>query len=248
MSRGGGRELISSMRSWALVGLVASLSLAALLTAGAARADGPFEPNNDINEAAGPLLSDQPLVAAFETESDRDVYFFYVGAAEGAEARLTVANTGGGANPLVQIDARVVNAERTDVGGNFTNIRPGEARTETLALRPGKYFVELTVLNGAGSYEMLPGSNDGGFVAYAPIASRCATATARMTALQNQLRKLEAKLQRAISRLRRSRYSGPQARGKAQSLYRTAKARVRNKHPEIRKAAAAKRPWCYIPE
>ena len=228
--------------------LAATLGAMIPLSASVATADGPFEPNNDVNEAAGPLIGDQPLEAGFESSNDKDVYFFYVGAAAGADAKLTVENTGGSTNPFAQMEAKVVDSSRSYAGGNFVYIRPGEARTESFRLEPGKYFVEVLPLGGdGGSYRLLPGSGDGAFVAYSSIASRCAAATARVTTLRVQLRKLNTKLQRAISLVRRSTYSGKRTRTKARSHYLTLKARVRAKRRTVRVAAKAKSPWCQIP-
>lgn len=248
MARG---EKVSAgaMRRWRRVILaVASIGAMILLSASTAGADGPFEPNNDVNEAAGPIIGGQPLQAGFESDNDKDVYFFYVGAAADADAELTVENLGGGTNPYAQMEARVIDSSRNYVGGNFAYIRPGEARAESFTVQPGKYFVEvLPVGGGGGSYQLLPGSGDGVFIEYAPIASRCAAASAKVTTLRAQLGRLNTKLQRAISRLRRSTYSDQKVRTQARSHYLTLKARVRAKRRAVRIAARAKSPWCLIP-
>src|ERR671920_1095104 len=41
---------------------------------GAADADGPYEPNQDIAESAGPIAGDSPISGAIETDNDEDWY------------------------------------------------------------------------------------------------------------------------------------------------------------------------------
>lgn len=229
--------------------LVGALWLALALAPDVAQAEGPYEPNDGIPGAAGPLLSGQTVHAALEAEGDKDFFYFYVGAAEKAHAVLTVEDLGGGSNPLAEMDARITDSHGTYVGGDFVYMRPGESRTSTVVLNPGKYFVEIVPRSGYGdSYNLVPSSADGAFIGYGAIAGRCATATAKVEALRRQMHRLKAKLARAVSRLRRSLFASRKEREAARALYERAKARVRAQRRALEVAIRAQSPWCYIPQ
>lgn len=49
----------------------------ALLCAGAAQAAAPFEPNDNLGQAYGPLVGDLDTAGAFETSNDNDYFYFY---------------------------------------------------------------------------------------------------------------------------------------------------------------------------
>ncbi|MBE2317365.1 hypothetical protein DVA67_015390 [Solirubrobacter sp. CPCC 204708] len=70
------------------VGVVA-LALA-LFTAAPAAADGPYEPNETLGAAAGPLPGGTTVLAARETENDVDWYAFYSSGARQLDIQLQV--------------------------------------------------------------------------------------------------------------------------------------------------------------
>src|SRR5213592_2584678 len=72
----------------ALTGAVALLATAGAVPASAA---GPFEPNDNIGQAYGPLTGGADYSAALETRSDRDDYIFYAA----GQAQLDIAFTAG---------------------------------------------------------------------------------------------------------------------------------------------------------
>ena len=95
-------------------------------------------------------------------------------------------------------------------------VRKGESRTLTVSLWPQKYFVEVAPTEKFGdAYSLEAVGSRGAFGAYTSIASRCADARSSIHALESGLQTAKAKLRRAGSRLRRSRYglSGPRAQG-----------------------------------
>src|SRR5262245_10769854 len=61
-----------------------------------AAAAGPYEPNEAMPAAAGPLLLGQSYLAALESSGDRDFYFFHVTSAAATPVSVTVQNLGGG--------------------------------------------------------------------------------------------------------------------------------------------------------
>lgn len=237
---------ISRARGWAVA--VTCLGLTSLASAHALAADGEFEPNDGPTEAAGPLLVGQPVGAKLETATDRDFFFFYVATMDSAPVTLTVADQGGGSTPLGEMTASVFDANGTSAGGNFAYIRAGESRAQTISLPAGKYIVEVISVSGSGqSYVLTPGSAAETFVSYEAIASRCQAGADRKSSLEKQLSRLEVKLQRAISLVRRSRYSSREARLTAQNRFLGVRSRARAKRRELRIAAKALSPWCSIP-
>lgn len=223
-------------------------ALVLALTPGAAGAEGPYEPNDAISTAVGPLLDGQVTHATLESEGDKDFFYFYVGAPERTYATLTIEDQGGGSKPLPEIDAQIVDSHGNYMGGDF-GLRPGESRTSSVALEPGKYFIELDIRAGYGdSYNLVPHSEDGAFADYETIAGHCATATTKVDALRKDTARLKVKLERALSRLRRSRFDGAQQRRAARSLYAEARRRVRTRQRATKVAIRGQSPWCSIPQ
>lgn len=82
------------MRTLTLAALCTA-ALAALLPAAAAAApSGPFEPNDSIVRAAGPLASGTPIHAEIETVGDPDWYFLVTNAPGPVQVSLTLATCG----------------------------------------------------------------------------------------------------------------------------------------------------------
>jgi hypothetical protein len=69
------------------VALTAAVALLAVAGAVPASAAGPFEPNDNIGQAYGPLTGGADYSAALETRSDRDYYIFYAA----GQAQLDIA-------------------------------------------------------------------------------------------------------------------------------------------------------------
>ena len=231
----------------AIPALAASLSLALIATLPAG-AEAPFEPNDSLPSAAGPLAVGQTYEAAIETTGDRDFFYFYVTATPAAQVTLTVKNLGGGAG-ISDIDATIMGSAATPVGG-ASFIEAGEARAVAVKLEPGKYFVELTANEGYGdAYSLTTAGSKGAFGQYGQIAARCASATASAEALRKRLPREKVKLQRALNRLRRTRFfGGSNAREAARAAYTKAKSRANSDKRALRVAVAEQQPWCFIPQ
>jgi hypothetical protein len=211
-------------------------------------ASDPFEPNETLVSAAGPLINGQPYQAAIESSGDKDFFFFYVTSAAGPDVSLAIRDLGGGAPPS-SINGRIVDANGTPVGASLPYVEQGEGRTVTIDLKPQKYFVEVVPSAGVGdAYEITPGGGRGAFGAYSRIAAQCASATASVKVLRAKLDRATIRLQRATSRLRRTRYGSPGERKSARDQYRTARARVTTKTRARNSAEASQRPWCFIPQ
>jgi hypothetical protein len=232
---------------FAVVGALATLSLALGLAPKSLAAEAPYEPNDSILSATGPLAIDQTYVAGLETQSDMDFFFFYVTSPRTSDVTLTVRNLGGGSQSS-DIQATITDSSATPVGG-LSFISGGEARTATIALRPQKYFIEVSANTGFGdTYSLTGGGGSGAFGPYAQIAARCASATAAVAGARARLTRAQAKLQRATARLRHSRYSTRDARKAARAAYRKARARVTGRKDALKAAKDSQKPWCSIPQ
>lgn len=225
--------------------MLAILAALWLMPQNSAAQPSPYEPNDSIGSAAGPLLAGQSYVAAIEPAGDRDDFYFYVTSPGVSQVAFTVQNLSGGSEQS-DLDARILNASGTLLVGQAF-IRDGEGRIVTAALEPQKYFVEIAAGEGYGdSYSISPGGEEGAFGPYEQIAGRCASADAMLRRGEEGLGRAQSKLQRATARLRRSRYSLPQARQRAQAANRRAEAKVKAAKQEVGKARESRRPWCFI--
>jgi hypothetical protein len=216
-----------------------------LLCAQAAAADAPYELNDSVQTAAGPLNSGQSYQATVETSSDRDFYFFHVTSSSPAKVELTVQNLGG-QSKASDIDASIFDSMMTPVAAE-TFIREGEARVLAAELEPQKYFVEVTADEGFGdAYSLTAGGSEGAFGPFSQISGRCERAAAAGEKAESGLQRAKSKLQRATGRLRRSRYAGPKARLEARRAHAAAKRKVLAKRSELRAARRSRQPWCSI--
>jgi hypothetical protein len=221
------------------------MSLFALVFAAELRAAvGPYEPNDSVASAVGPVAGSQTYAGAIESQGDLDYFFFYVTAPGAGQVTLTARNLGGGTG-VSNIDATVLDSSMTPVGG-LSYINRGQEKTATLTLRPQKYFIEVRSTEGFGDTYSLTGG--GAFGSYQQIASRCAAGTAATAKAKRGLTRAQAKLQRATARLRRSLYASEQARKSARAVYRRARARVNAKRNELKAAKKSRQPWCSIPQ
>jgi hypothetical protein len=225
-----------------VLGVVAGL----LMSAAAAFAAGPYEPNENIPAAAGPLTLGATYGGAVETAADLDFFYFYVTGTTGSTVSLMIVNQGGGERGA-ELDARLIDAYGISLGEDIAYLRKGESRTETLTLPPGKYFVEVAANEGSGdSYLLTPGGSAGAFGSYSQIVGHCAAATRKTEGLQAALTRAEGALQRARSKFRRSRFSGREARRRTHARLVTIERQVVAKKAALRKAKQS--PWCGIPQ
>lgn len=227
--------------------IVLAVALAFGMDPTSAPAQTPSGPSDTTGAAAGPILSGQPVVGTFASPSDVDFFFFYVSAANPGQSSLTIDNLGGGKQLSSGINARVMDSALTPVGVDFGYIiRQGESHTSPIALDPGKYFVEVVTREGEGESYRLTASGDGAFGDYGQIAAQCEAASASLKVVQRQLERARTKLQRAVNRVRRSKYASPETRRAAGALRTRARARVTAKTRSVKTAAEARQPWCFI--
>jgi hypothetical protein len=238
------------VRALALLGLAIPLFVTLATAPRALAAAGPYEPNDSIPSAAGPLLIDQSYLAGIETPSDRDFYFFYVTSASPVQATLTLKNLGGGTETS-GISAAIVDSLGNPIDAFAYDIGNGGEASATTTLAPQRYLVEVDPVEGSSggiAYSLTTGGGTGAFGPYAQIAARCGAAAGVVTVAQSRLRRAQAKLQRALARVRLSLYGSRAAHRAARAAYRAAKARVSVKQKALKAAEKSQKPWCFIPQ
>lgn len=118
----------------------AAVSLLAVLclTAGSAWADGPYEPNESLDAARGPLPGATDVTAATETANDRDWFFFYSSGPRQLDISFQVQTCG---SKGLRLSFRA--ADNTEIE-TITDFSEGAAERITYTT-PGrrKYFLEV---------------------------------------------------------------------------------------------------------
>lgn len=202
----------------------------------------PFEPNDSLTSAFGPLSAGQAYDGGLEGGADRDFFYFYATAASAGKITVTVHNVGGDSG-LSGVNAALLDARETPVA-SIPYLEDGESRSVEASLAPQKYYVEVSPSEGAGDSYRLEVSGPIG--PYGAITQRCAGAEQRTLTAKKALNQAEARLQRAIARLQRSRYAGPGARRSAQAAVRAARALRSKRMRGLRDARTSREPWCSI--
>jgi Bacterial pre-peptidase C-terminal domain len=244
------RELILS----SILGFCVFLALYAPATA----AQPPYEPNDSLLTAFGPLGLNQTYKAAIETQNDRDFYYFYVTAAAGSQVQLTIKNLGGSGYLNLYLDDS--HGEEIRSVGVYNGT--GDYEVLNISLEPGKYFAEVNGHEGT-SYSLTTSGTDGAFGEFAAISSQCQAATGYAGSVGGELETAKATLQvkeghlrKARARLYRAlRHRSRRARKKAHRIYAAAsraiikaKEAVKAKEGAYKAAVNGEQPWCSIPQ
>lgn len=232
-----------------LVAVVALL--AALVAVGAverASAQPPYEPNDSLLTAAGPLANNTTYTAADETENDVDYFYFYVTTPSTAQLTFTLTNLGGG------FSGPYVYAEVTDSHGDgityLGSVYAADYDTASISLEAGKYYVRVEGGSGYGaSYKFTTSGTDGAFGDFSVIAAQCAAATAPVNTYQAQLATAQANLKKAQARWNKVRYSrNRKAKRRARARLLRTKETVAAEKNSLKAAEAGQKPWCFIPQ
>lgn len=224
---------------------------APLASTGVASAAGPFEPDDTLPEAAGPLTLGGTYEAATESPSDKDFYYFYV-TAPSARVGLTIKNLGSPGAP--RLNASIVDGRGAIIDGFAYSLPVGEEATASIDLAPQKYFLEVepTYVSSSDTssetttYSLVAGGSEGAFGSFAQIEERCAAAKTQATTDKRKLQQAQSRLQRATARLRRSALGTAAEYQSASAHYRHAKGQTTNKRSALRAAKKAREPWCGI--
>lgn len=225
-----------------------SLLLAGLMAASASAAQPPYEPNDSLLTAYGPLTINQTYTAAIETENDLDYFYFYVTTPSTAQVTITLKSLGGPENAAGTY-LGLENAQGDGIGEDADVGQAGQTSTINQTLSAGKYLVKVGPNGRYGaSYSFTTAGTEGAFGEYAPIAAQCAAATAGVSAIQAPLATAQAKFKKAGQRLRHifSLHSS-RARRRVRASYVKARAGLKAEEAAMKAATAAQKPWCFIP-
>lgn len=228
--------------------IAAVLAISAIAAPSASAAQPPFEPNDSLLTAYGPLGLNQTYTAAMETENDRDFFYFYVTSPSSSQVSVTIKDLGGGLHSYNGAAFEIEDSHGGYISGaEVSNI--GDYRTVNVTLTAGKYYIEVEPDDGySATYSLTTGGTEGAFGEYAPIAAQCAAATGPVTLYMAQLAKAEANLKAAEAALRRAERSrSRRARKKAHARYVRTRATVAAEKESLKAAKAAQKPWCEIP-
>ena len=232
----------------ALVAIPLVAALVAVSSAGAFAA--PYEPNDSVPAAAGPLDFGQTYSAGLETPSDRDFFFFHVTSQRPVQVGLDAENLGGGSDGSA-VNVAIVDSLANPIHSFAYALANGKGASDTINLGPGKYFVEVDSIAGSSggiSYSLTTGGGSGAFGPYSQIAARCASATSAVKAAKRRLNRARSKLQHATAGVQRSLFSSPKVRRAAAAAKRRAKAGVAAKRRALRRVQKSLSPWCSIPQ
>jgi hypothetical protein len=221
--------------------VLVALGLSGVLPASSQAA--PYEPNDSLPSAAGPLASGQTYEAALETPTDKDIFYFYATSPAAAQATLVIRNLG--AAGAAGLEASILDTRGNVVDPLAYFLAGGHETTATFALEPQKYFLEISTGSGVET-TFTPGGEAGAFGPYSDVASRCAARSAVVASAERTVRRAQGKLQRATARLRQSRLGTAAERRAARASHRRARAQVRRREAALKNARARLHPWCFI--
>jgi hypothetical protein len=242
--------------SWALparvgvAALLVALGVLLALDGGTASAQPPYEPNDSLLTAYGPLANNSAYTATDDTVNDVDYYYFYVTTMSTAQLTFKVTNLGGGSG-YHDLYASVDDSHGGYITGIASELEAADYATKSVTLEAGKYYLKV---EGGGSgygdnYEFTTSGTDGAFGEYGAIAAQCAAATGPVATYQAQLATAEASLRRAEARLHRVHYRGTRrAKRRASAKYHHVKEVVGAEKASLKAAEAGQKPWCYIPQ
>ncbi|HEX5989375.1 MAG TPA: hypothetical protein VFY75_04085 [Solirubrobacterales bacterium] len=228
--------------------VAAIAALLMLFAADRASAQPPFEPNDSLLTAAGPLANNTTYTAADETENDVDYFYFYVTTPSTAQLTFTLTNLGGGfSEPYVW--GEITESHGYEIA-ELESVRAANYDTTSISLEAGKYYFRVQGGSGYGaSYKFTTSGTDGAFGDFAAIAARCAAATGPVNTYQSQLATAQANLRRAQARWNKVRYSrNRKAKRRARAKLQRTKETVAAEKQSLKAAEAGQKPWCFIPQ
>jgi hypothetical protein len=224
----------------------------------ASAAQPPYEPNDSLLTAYGPLGLNQTYNAAIETENDSDYFYFYVTAAAGSQVKLTIKNLGGG--NYLNLYLEDSHGEETHSVGVYNGA--GDYEILNISLDPAKYFVQVKGEEGT-SYSLATSGTEGAFGEFAVISSQCQAATgyagsvggeveaakAKLQTQEQHLRKARLRLNRALRhRNRRAKRKAHRAYARVKAATVKAKEAVKTEERAYKAAMQGEQPWCAIPQ
>ncbi|HEX5593860.1 MAG TPA: hypothetical protein VFX35_10985 [Solirubrobacterales bacterium] len=214
-----------------------------------ALAQPPYEPNDSLLTAYGPLANNSTYTATDDTINDVDYFYFYVTTTSTAQLTFKLTNLGGGSG-YHDLYASVTDSHGGSVTGIAYELDAADYATKSVTLGAGKYYLKVEGGGGYGdTYEFTTSGTDGAFGEYGTIAAQCAAATGPVATYQAQLATAESALKKAEARLRKVHYRGTRrAKRRARAKYQHVKETVAAEKASLKAAEAGQKPWCYIPQ
>jgi hypothetical protein len=154
-----------------LPALCALVAFAALCAGPASAAvEGPFEPNDTLQTAFGPLAPDVGYTALFETASNPDWYYVYTAGAGTVDLTLSLAtcNAANTSSTCSNVSARVYNGDGGQVGSAIVNTTGAPTHITFDAPRRWRYSVSLQQAGAGGGTYTLTASSTGGLTSASP--------------------------------------------------------------------------------
>jgi hypothetical protein len=242
------------------LGFVGMLALCGLLTPDSSSAAPPFEPNDTLTTASGPLTINTTYEGYIETTNDEDYFYFYVTATSTSQIKLTLRNFGGGSEGG-SVHAHVQDSHGSEIYNAEMYAEVNNYDISAVTLGPGKYYVDIH--HGFGNrYTLTTEGTDGSFGSFATIAANCAAANAQVTSsqgavasAQSNVTTTQANLAAARSRLAKAQRRGwPRATSKARkglavaaANAKAAKEALTGANTSYKEATKLQQPWCFIP-
>lgn len=220
------------------------------LTLASPTAAAPYEPNDTIASATGPLLAGQTYEASLESASDRDFFYFYVASSTPAQVTPTIKNLGSGPQ-AASLNATIIDSLGSTLSPVAYFLGAGGEATGATSLGAQKYFLEVrSATEGAGStnYSLTAVGSQGAFGSYAEIAARCAAGTKAVKTARSRVNRAQSKLQRATARLRQSQFGTPVELRAARKNFRKAKTRTTSAQRKLKAKRSLLQPWCGVPQ
>jgi hypothetical protein len=220
------------------------------LTLSSPSAAAPYEPNDTIASATGPLLTGQTYEASLESATDRDFFYFYVTSPTPAQVTPTIKNLGNGPQ-AASINVTIVDFVGSALSPVAYYLSAGGEATGAASLGVQKYFLEVRpATEGAGStsYSLAAAGSQGAFGSYAEIAARCAAGMEAVKTARSRVNRAQSKLHRATARLRQSRFGTPVELRAARKSFRKAKARTTGAQRTLKAKRSLLQPWCSVPQ
>jgi phosphotransferase system HPr-like phosphotransfer protein len=178
--------------------LCAAAAVAALSAAPASAAvDGPFEPNDTLQTAFGPLTPDVGYTAQFESASNPDWYYVYTAGAGTVDVALSLAScSAAGAGPTCSnVTARVYNGDGGLVGSAIVNTTATPTHITFDAPRRWRYSISLQQAGAGGATYTLTTGSTGGLTSAAPDQPLPAAPTAPAVDLPSVIPRFSARFE-----------------------------------------------------
>lgn len=218
------------------------------LSAAPAMAEPPYEPNDTLLTAAGPLAASTTYMAGIETSNDVDYYYFYVTGPSTSQVSITLTLLTS-TESYLGVGGAIADAHGNELTGTHAYGQAGSFGTASISLNPGKYYFRVSGAKSGFGYRFSTSGTTGAFGAYSTIAAQCAAAQGPVNQYQAQLATAESSLKVAKAKVKKYGESRkPKVRRKVRARLSHVKTVVKAEKESLRGAEAAESPWCFIPQ